>query len=66
MSTEAIALRDLEDFYDALAQTIDHVGEAQTPLFLTKLALHLASEVRDPARLQDALAVALRDLQPAP
>lgn len=62
MTTAPIALPDLEAFYDALAESIDQATAEKTPLFLTKLALQLASEVRDPARLRHALDVALRDL----
>ena len=57
-----IALRDLEDFYDALAEGIDRATPEKAPLFLAKLALHLAAQVADPQRLQDALDVALQDL----
>lgn len=62
MTTETIALRDLEDFYDLLAESIDRAGAEKSSLFLAKLALQLASEVKDPARLRHALEVALLDL----
>lgn len=61
MST-AIALHDLEAFYDALAEHIDLATPQKAPLFLAKLALQLAGEVKDPDKLHSALQVALRDL----
>ncbi len=62
MTTDKIALRDLENFYDLLAESIDRATPQKAPLFLTKLALQLASEVADPVKLQQALDVAIRDL----
>lgn len=60
--TNGIRLSDLEKFYDALAESIDRATPAKAPLFLAKLALMLANEVRDPAKLQQALDAALQDL----
>ena len=62
MTTDAIALRDLEDFYDLLAESLDRATPEKAPLFLAKLALQLASEVKDAARLRQAVEAALLDL----
>lgn len=62
MTTDTIALRDLETFYDLLAESIDRATPEKASLFLAKLALQLASEVRDPVKLKHALDVALLDL----
>lgn len=62
MSAETIDLRDLEEFYDLLAESIDRATPEKASLFLAKLALQLASEVTDPVRLRHAVEVALQDL----
>ncbi len=59
---DSIALPDLENFYDALAEQIDKAGPEKSRLFLAKLALQLASEIRDPQKLRQALNVAILDL----
>jgi hypothetical protein len=59
---DAIQLADLENFYDALAEHIDRATPEKAQLFLAKLALQLASEVKDPDKLRKALDVALLDL----
>lgn len=56
------AFDDLEKFYEGLAEAIDAVSEADRALFLTKLALLLANEVADPAKLDAALAAAQAEL----
>ncbi|WP_372602781.1 hypothetical protein [Actibacterium sp.] len=40
----------LEDIYEALATTIDAVGPAQSEVYLAKVALALAHELKNPAR----------------
>lgn len=60
--TDTIRLNDLEDFYDALAESIDQATPEKAALFLAKLALQLAREVKDPATLRRALDIALQDL----
>jgi hypothetical protein len=62
MTTDTIALRDLEDFYDLLAESVDRATPDKATLFLAKLALQLASEVRDPVKLRRAVEIALLDL----
>lgn len=60
--SEPIRLSDLEDFYDALAEAIDRATPPKAELFLAKLALQLASEVKDAATLRRALDAAALDL----
>ena len=62
MNTDTIALRDPEGFYDLLAESIDRSTPQKAPLFLAKLALQLASELKDPVKLRGAVEVALPDL----
>lgn len=38
---------DIERVYEALAQTLDQVGEDKSELFLIKLALLLSNEIGD-------------------
>ncbi|MBE0589110.1 MAG: DUF2783 domain-containing protein [Hydrogenophaga sp.] len=52
----------MENFYDAMADHIDRATPEKSRLFLAKLALQLASEVKDPEKLRHALEVALLDL----
>jgi hypothetical protein len=53
----------LEDLYDCLAEALDRVGEAQTPLFLVKLALLQAEALGlDVARFREQVAIAAADL----
>jgi Protein of unknown function (DUF2783) len=59
--TPSLTTRELEDFYDALAEAIDRAGD-KSPLFLAKLALKLALDVGDPKILMAALQVASQDL----
>lgn len=61
MTTDSMALHDLEAFYDLLAQSIDQAGPDKAPLFLAKLALQLANEIKDPAKLRGAVEIALLD-----
>jgi hypothetical protein len=52
----------LETVYERLAETIDRVGEADTPLFLAKAALLLAEALGDPERALALIEAASRDL----
>lgn len=59
---DPLPLAGLEAVYDALAQAIDRAGPARSELFLVKLALLLAHDVGDAARVQALIEDALRDL----
>jgi hypothetical protein len=52
---------DLEYLYDTLANSIDK-AQNKSELFLTKLALLLASELDEPKRVAVLCEAALRDL----
>lgn len=54
--------RDLETFYERLAEAIDRAGEAKAPLFLSKLALLLARQAENPEKALAAIETALKDL----
>ncbi len=58
----SLSLPELERVYDDLAEAIDHAGPERSELFLTKLALLLAHEVGQRARVAELLQTALRDL----
>lgn len=55
----------VEQVYDALAQTLDTVGAEKSELFLAKLALLLAREVGDPDRACTLIAEASANLDAA-
>jgi hypothetical protein len=57
---EAAALLDLA--WERLAEAVTTAGEGRERLFLAKLALLMAREIADPARLDALVAEALRDL----
>ncbi len=57
-----LALRDLERYYDQLAETIDRVPSDRVELLLTKLALVLGNHIGKPEVLEHALDLALKDL----
>ena len=61
-TTPALDIAGLEAVYDRLAEAIDTVGEAKTPLFLVKLALLNAQALGDPERFAQLVEAALRDL----
>lgn len=52
----------LEKVYDLLATAIDEVGTDKEVLFLCKCCLTLAHHVADLATVENAIAVAKRDL----
>jgi hypothetical protein len=57
-----LPLAGLESTYDALAEAIDRAPAGQSELVLVKLALLLAQEVGDAARVAELIELALRDL----
>jgi hypothetical protein len=59
-----LSLPDLESTYDLLAEAIDNAAAGTSELMLAKLALLLANEVGDPARVKALVQSALADLQP--
>lgn len=62
MNTGGLSIADLESVYDSLAQAIDRVPADRSSLYLTKLALLLASEVGDRECVIRAIEAALADL----
>ena len=52
--------------YDALAEAIDRAPAGRSELMLVKLALLLAQELGDGARVAELIEVALRDLRAGP
>jgi hypothetical protein len=54
---------DLERAYETLAVAIDKAGSAQEALFLTKLALVMATRLAAPADFDECVAIALADLK---
>ena len=59
-----LTLPDLESTYDLLAEAIDNAPTGTSELMLAKLALLLANEVGDPARIEALIRSALADLRP--
>jgi hypothetical protein len=59
-----LSLPQLESTYDLLAEAIDNAPAGTSELMLTKLALLLANELADPARIQALVQSALADLAP--
>lgn len=57
-----LALPELEQVYDLLADAIDQAGPARNELFLVKLNLLLAQALGDRTAYADLLQRALRDL----
>jgi hypothetical protein len=58
-----LSLPDLESTYDLLAEAIDNAPAGTSELMLTKLALLLANELGDPARVRALVQAAGADLQ---
>lgn len=58
-----LSLPDLESTYDLLAEAIDNAPAGTSELMLTKLALLLANELGDPARIRALVQSAGADLQ---
>jgi putative Ca2+/H+ antiporter (TMEM165/GDT1 family) len=57
-----LSLPDLEETYDLLAEAVDRAPAAQRELMLAKLALLLAHELGDRARVAALVEAALADL----
>ena len=53
---------DVETVYEALAETLDTVGPDKQALFLAKLALLLASDIGDAARVTQRISEAAVNL----
>lgn len=53
-----LTTESLERIYDELARAIDTAGPAHESLFLTKLALALANQLGDEARVREQIHLA--------
>ena len=53
---------DLETVFDAIADSVDRVGEEKQLLFLAKLSFTLANVVGDADRVRAAIAACMADL----
>ena len=62
MITRKLSVAELEEVYDAIADAVDEAPEDKRLLFLAKLALTLASQLGDAAKVSEAIAAAARDL----
>ena len=58
------SLQQLESTYDLIAEAIDNAPAGTSELMLTKLALLLANELGDAARIEALVQSALTDLTP--
>lgn len=56
------SVEDLENIWERLAEAIDRAGAEREVLFLSKLALLLANDLRNPARVNELIETALRNL----
>ncbi|AJE98525.1 hypothetical protein [Pandoraea apista] len=65
MTTAQTAVAGLEEIYDTLALAIDAAQEDKRELLLTKVALLLAHEIRDPQRVIDLIGRAASGAQNA-
>jgi Protein of unknown function (DUF2783) len=61
-----LSLPAVESTYDRLAEAIDNAPAGQSELMLVKLALLLANEVGDAARVAALIDAALADLNTTP
>ena len=59
-----LSLQQLESTYDLIAEAIDNAPAGTSELMLTKLALLLANELGDAARIEALVQSALADLTP--
>jgi hypothetical protein len=59
-----LSLQQLESTYDLIAEAIDNAPTGTSELMLTKLALLLANELGDAARIEALVQSALTDLTP--
>ena len=60
--TTLLAESDLDIIWERLAQAIDQAGAERETLFMTKLALLVASELGNRRRTEELIEAALRDL----
>ena len=61
--TEELAFEDFEKVYDLVALAIDDAGAEQEALFLSKLCLTLAHNIKDISIIEEAIAIARLDLR---
>ncbi len=61
--TEVLAFEDFEKVYDLMALALDEAGAEQEVLFLNKLCLTLAHNIKDVSIIEEAIATAKLDLQ---
>jgi hypothetical protein len=61
-----LSLPDLESTYDLLAEAIDNAPAGTSELLLAKLALLMAHELGDAARVRALVQAALADLEETP
>lgn len=62
MNEKTIAVADLEQIYDALAEGLDQAGEKQHSLYLTKLVLILSARLNNKDMALQAIKDSLKDL----
>lgn len=62
MLESELAFAHLEEVYDLLADGIDQAGEDKAAVFLSKVALGLASQIQDVERIRAVIAASLKDL----
>ena len=62
MNENTMAVTDLEQIYDALAQGLDQAGDDKHSLYLTKLALILSAKLNIKDVVLQAINDALKDL----
>ena len=58
----SLAVEDLEEVWERLAEAIDRAGPEREALFLSKLAVLLADALGDRARVERLIEAALEDL----
>ena len=62
----SLSFTELETVYEALAGAIDQAGEAHAQLFLTKLALFLAKDMKSGEQVLVAINECLKNLSRDP
>ena len=62
MNEDAIAVADLEQIYDSLAEGLDKAGEDKHTVYLTKLALILSARLNNNEVTLQAINDSLKDL----
>jgi hypothetical protein len=55
---EVLAFKDLEKVYDLVAAAIDEAGPDREVLFLSKLCLTLAHNIKDVSIIEEAIEIA--------